>query len=211
MRRHRDLDRLDHAAGEAQRLADDGAAGHLERDLESAGHRVERRAGQHQVARHRRLDRRGPRRDVERDGEVLRLAQPVAAREGVGDAHLDVGEVDRTSRAGDLDRGQPGGVDQIDVIPLDRVEHPLDRDRSGGADVGRAEDRGVGGCAGVLDQVADAHDVARHRDGALERRQRGRRRRDLRGGGGDLRADQRRGDRQRDGEEAAHGSSPCQR
>ena len=41
-----------------------------------------------------------------------------------------------------------------------RLDHGLGRHRSGGAEIGRAEDRHLGDDAGMLDQIADAHDVA---------------------------------------------------
>ena len=52
----------------------------------------------------------------------------------------------------------------------DRRDDALDRDAAGLAEIGRAEDRDIGGGAGVLDEIADAHDLADHRDRRLERR-----------------------------------------
>ena len=65
------------------------------------------------------------RRAVECDGEIFRLAEPVAAGEHAGDARLDLGGVDRPSGAGDLHLGKAPGVDQVEVMHPDGVEHLL--------------------------------------------------------------------------------------
>jgi len=45
-------------------------------------------------------------------------------------------------------------------VVADSVKHGLHRDRSGIAEVGRTEDRHRRDDTGILDEIADAHDVA---------------------------------------------------
>ena len=46
---------------------------------------------------------------------------------------------------------------------------PLGRHGAGGAEIGRAEDRHVGDDAGIVDQIADAHEIAGDGRFGLER------------------------------------------
>ena len=74
------------------------------------------------------------------------------------------------ARARDHDFGQSAGVEIDDLVRQHRLDHALDRHAAGLAEIGRAEDRHVGGGAGVLHQIADAHDLADDRHRGLERR-----------------------------------------
>ena len=56
---------------------------------------------------------------------------------------------------------EPAGVDVDELVRTDRLDDAVGRHRAAGAEIGRAEDRHLGHCAGIVDQVADAHDVAR--------------------------------------------------
>ncbi len=111
---------------------------------------------------------------------------------------------DRGARARDHDFGQSAGFHIDDLVRQHRLDHALDRDAAGLAEVGRAEDRHVGGGAGVLHQIADAHDLSDDRHRRLERRAGPLRQRRVRGkaveersvGAGDLCA----GDLRRGGE-----------
>jgi hypothetical protein len=51
-----------------------------------------------------------------------------------------------------------------------RFQDAGDRDAAGLTEIGSAENRHVRGSAGILDQIADAHDVADDADRGLERR-----------------------------------------
>ena len=77
---------------------------------------------------------------------------------------------DRGARARDHDLGQTAGFEIDDLVRQHRLDDALDRDAAGLAEIGRAEDRDIGGGAGVLHEIADAHDLADHRDRRLERR-----------------------------------------
>jgi hypothetical protein len=52
----------------------------------------------------------------------------------------------------------------------DRLDDAVGRHGAAGAEVGRAEDRYLGHRAGIIDQVADAHDVAGDGNAGAQRR-----------------------------------------
>ena len=62
------------------------------------------------------------------------------------------------ARARDDDLGQAASFDIDQLVRQHRVHDALDGDAAGLAEVGCAEDRDVGGGAGVLHEIADAHD-----------------------------------------------------
>ena len=63
--------------------------------------------------------------------------------------------------------GKPRVSMSIELVRTDRLDDAFGRHRAAGAEIGRAEDRHVGDRAGIVDQVADAHDVARDGDACL--------------------------------------------
>ena len=65
---------------------------------------------------------------------------------------------------------KPRGVDPDERMAADRLEHGIGGYRAGIAEIGRAEDRHIGNDAGILDEIADAHDVAADDRFGLERR-----------------------------------------
>jgi hypothetical protein len=102
--------------------------------------------------------------------------------------------------------GKAARVDGDEMVRPDCVDDALGCDCTACPEVRGAEHRHVGGGAGVLDQVADAHDVAG--DGDV-RPQRGFRR--LRGGCGRPRAAKRQRQREHADDRANHGNSLSQR
>jgi len=67
--------------------------------------------------------------------------------------------------------GRSTGLRELDGVAVGRRED-LARggQRSGGAEIGRTEDRDLRGAAGVLHDVADADNVAAHRHAGAQRR-----------------------------------------
>ena len=57
------------------------------------------------------------------------------------------------------DFGEAAGVDVDELVRPDGLDDTICRHRASGAGIGRAEDRNVGGRAGILDEIADADDV----------------------------------------------------
>ena len=52
----------------------------------------------------------------------------------------------------------------------DRLDHALGRHRAARAEIGRAKDRHIGDGAGMLDEIADAHDAPDDGDVGAQRR-----------------------------------------
>ena len=86
------------------------------------------------------------------------------------DAHGNFLRGDRAAGAGDDHLGKPARVDADKLVRPDRFDHALGRHRAAGAEIGRAEDRHLGDGPGILDEIADPHDVAGHGDVGAERR-----------------------------------------
>ena len=64
------------------------------------------------------------------------------------------------ARARHLDLVDAAGIEADQRVRAHRFDHRFGRHRAGGAEIGRAEDRHVGDDAGMLDQIADAHEIA---------------------------------------------------
>ena len=159
--KHRGFDGLDRRAGEAQRRRGVGLAGDLEGDVETAAARVVPQPRPAPSRRHStdraawsadrgRISRRSSRR---RRGRMLR-----ASARSTSFSISWPCSVRATPRHHDL--ADAAGVDPDHPVRAQRRQHLAHRQRAGGAEVGRAEDRDVGGDAGIFDEVADAHDVA---------------------------------------------------
>ena len=140
-----------------------GAAGQFERDVEAAGARVDvhprRPSGRRSRSASTCIARISRSND---DGDVLRLAEAELAGDRARDAVVDLlgGDGARQPRHDDL--AQAVGVESGDVVRPQRLgdaRAPAPMPvwpRSGARKIGT-----LGGGAGVLDQVADPHDVAR--------------------------------------------------
>ena len=95
---------------------------------------------------------------------LLGVGAAPALGERAHDACLELLGGDRGGGAGNDDFGQAAGVEIDDLVRQHRLDHAARRHAAGLAEVGRAEDRHVGRGAGVLDEIANAHDLADHRD-----------------------------------------------
>ena len=73
------------------------------------------------------------------------------------------------ARARHRDLVDAAGVEPDDLVRPHRLGDPARRHAAGLAEIGGAEDRHLGDRAGVLDEIADAHELAGDDDLALER------------------------------------------
>ena len=195
------VDRLDGGAEEVRRQpAQRRARRQVEGRVEARGARVIGKREHLQLAAGARLDIERVYAAVESDEDVARLAETILSFQRLRDARRNLLRGDGAARPGDDHFGKPAGVDADELMRLGRLDDAVGRDHTPGAEVGRAEDRHVGSRPGILDQIADAHDVPGHGDVGAQRRHRALRR----GGGGE-------GDRERKGEsaddEASHRAS----
>ena len=87
-----------------------------------------------------------------------------------GDAGGDFLGVDGAARARDHHFGNSTRVDVEELMRPDRLDHALGGHRAAGAEIGCTEDRHIGDRAGMLDEIADAHDIADHGDVGAQRR-----------------------------------------
>ena len=158
-------------AGQAERADADGAGRDFQRRVEAAAARVVGDARDARLALGVRLDLDGARIAFEGDGDVLRRRRDCSAP---------------TERARRRPRHRRRGISRLARVTTTSfrpsVSRPtsacgrtasitrLGRHRAGAAEVGRAEDRHVGDDAGIVDQVADAHDFAGDDGVGLERR-----------------------------------------
>jgi hypothetical protein len=83
---------------------------------------------------------------------------------------LDIFGRDCRGRAGNHDLGQSAGFEIDDLMRQHRLDDAGRRDAAGLTEIGRAEDRHIGGGAGVLHEIADANDIPDDCDRRLERR-----------------------------------------
>ena len=79
---------------------------------------------------------------------------------------------DDVSGARHLDVDHVAGIDAEQIVGASSLQHFARRHRSGGADIGRAEYGNACERAGIVDEVADAHEIAGDDDAALEHRRR---------------------------------------
>ena len=107
---------------------------------------------------------------IEIDGDIARFAHAETAGQRLRHARRNLLRGDGAARARDDDFGQAAGVDVDELMRPDRLDDAVGRHRAAGAEVGRAEDRHVGHRAGIVDQVADMHDVAGDGDVGAQRR-----------------------------------------
>ena len=68
------------------------------------------------------------------------------------------------------DRLDVPGIDADHLMRLQRGDHLRGRQRAGGAEIGRAVDRDLRRCAGIVDHVADPHHVAGDGDAGAKHR-----------------------------------------
>jgi hypothetical protein len=111
---------------------------------------------------------------IEDHREVLGVAQAVLSRQRAGDAVGDVlgGHRPRQPRHDDL--VQAAGIEPGEIIGPQRFDDARQLHGAGLTKVRRAKHRHIGGGAGVLDEVADAHDFRADRDQLPEPRRGGR-------------------------------------
>jgi hypothetical protein len=111
---------------------------------------------------------------VEGQAEIGGLAEAIPALQRMGDGELDVLALQRPRQPGDGNLPEVAGVDADHLVRAQRGQHPVDRQRPCHAEIRRAIDRDCSRGAGVVDDVADPHQVARYRDiGAQHRRRDG--------------------------------------
>jgi hypothetical protein len=165
------LDCLDGGAGVAGRLpVHGGARGQVDGCLETRRAPVIAQRPDLQFARDVRLDIERAHLAIEFHGDVARRAEPVLAFQRLGDAGGDFLRGDGAACARHHHFGDPAGVDTDELVRLDRFDHALGGHCAAGAEIGRAKDRHIGDRAGMLDEIADAHDVADHGDIGAQRR-----------------------------------------
>jgi len=134
------------------------------------------------------------------------LAEAVLALESARNAGGNIARGDGAARPRDDHLGKAARVDGDEPVRPDRLDDALGCDVAARPEVGGAEHWHVGCGSGVLDEVADAHDVAG--DGNA-RPQRGFRR--LRGGSGRPRAAKRQRQCEHANDRADHGKRLSQR
>ena len=199
--RNRDrIDRLDGSAGEARRLAvQRRARRQIECHVKPRRVRVEGKRQHPQRAGQARLDLQRANLAVEFDEDVVRLAEAVLAGQRLRHRAGNILRSDGAAGVGDDHLAKPAGVDSDELVRPDRIDDAISRDRAGGAEIGRPEDRYVGDRPRILDEVADADHVAADDHARFER---GRQRRRLRGGN----AAKRKQECQTGGDQAGHGA-----
>jgi hypothetical protein len=175
----------------------------IERHVETRRARIVGERQHFQLAGHARLDLQRAHLVIEFDQNAARLAEAVLTCQRLGDARGNLLPDNRAARARDDHFGKPAGIDADELVRPDRLDDPLRRHRAPGAEIGRAEDRHVGDRPGIIDEVADAHDVGGHGDAGAQRRHR-----ILRGGGIGEKADQRQRQSEKSDDGADHQTDP---
>jgi hypothetical protein len=102
--------------------------------------------------------------------EVGGIAKAVLALQRARDLLFDVLTLERAGQTRDRDFLRSLSVDADYLMRPQRVEHLRDRQRAGGAEIRRAIDRDLRGSSGIVDDVADPHQIARHRNAGAQRR-----------------------------------------
>ena len=77
----------------------------------------------------------------------------------MGDQLLDLLGFQRAGQPRHRDLLEVAGVDADHLMRAQGVEHLRHRQRAGGAEIRRAIDRDLGRAAGIVDEVADPHDI----------------------------------------------------
>ena len=143
----------------------------VERHVEARRARVVGEAEHLQLAGRVRLDLQVANVAIEIDGDVARFAQAEMAGQRPRYARRNLLRGDGAAGARDDDFGQAAGVDVDELVRANGLDDAVGRHRAAGAEIGRTEDRHLGHHAGIVDQVADAHDVAGDGDARAQRRQ----------------------------------------
>ena len=125
-----------------------------------------------QIAGHGRFDLQRTHVAIEVDLDIVRIAEAVLTGQRLRDASGNLLRGDRAACAHDDYVGKPAGVDADELMRSDGIDDAVGRDGTRGAEVGRTENRHVGNRPGIVDEIADAHDVASHGDVCLEYRRR---------------------------------------
>ena len=172
-RQHGGFHGLDRGAGEAQSgRRGVGLVADFEADVEAAAARL--------VARRDRLQRAGVggvelhvlHVAVEGQAEVGGVAETAAVLQRARDLKRDVLALERARQPRHRDRLDVPGVDADHLMRLQGGDHLRRRQRAGGAEIGRAIDRDLCRGAGIVDDVADPHQVAGDGDVGAQHRDR---------------------------------------
>ena len=107
---------------------------------------------------------------IEGQAEIGGVAEPVAVLQRPGDLKFDLLAVQTARRARHRNHLDVAGIDADHLMRPQGVEHLLGRQRTGGAEIGRAIDRDLRRRARIVDDVADPHDVAGDGDAGAKRR-----------------------------------------
>ena len=107
---------------------------------------------------------------VEGQAEIGGFAEAVLALQRARDLLLDVLALDGAGKPRHRNLLDVPGVDADHLVRPQRVEDMGDRQRAGGAEIRRAVDRDLRRTAGVVDDVADPHQIARHGDAGAQHR-----------------------------------------
>jgi hypothetical protein len=107
---------------------------------------------------------------IEGEAEIGGVAEPVPALQRAGDLLLDLLAFQRACEPRHRDFLEIAGVDADHLVRAQRVQHLRHRQRACRAEIGRAIDRDLRGSAGIVDDVADPHDIGRDVDGGAQRR-----------------------------------------
>ncbi len=159
--RHGRLECLGQRPGVTQRdLARGHAAGQLEGNIEAAAARIE--CNTHRTQFHLRggLDVECAQLVVEGGGKILRVDWTILSGQRPHDARLDVLRRDQATLARHRDLCEPARIETDNMVQPYGFDHPVRRHTAGLAEIGRAEDRHVGDRAGIVDEIANAHDLA---------------------------------------------------
>ena len=97
---------------------------------------------------------------VEIHHDVLGRAERVLRGQRLRDAVLDILGGNSAAGARHHHFAEVAGVEPDQRMGAHRLDHGVGRHRAGGAEIGRAENRHFGDDAGMIDQIADAHDIA---------------------------------------------------
>ena len=165
------FDGLDRGAGETQFCrGGHGFIGNFESDVVTIAAGVEPRRDRLHVAGVGGFQPQVLHVAVEGQSEVGGVAEAVPVLQRAGDRSLDVLAFERAGQPRDRNLPEIAGVDADHLMRAQRGQNPVHRHRAGGSEIRRAVDRDLRRRAGIVDDVADPHQIAGHRDVGAQHR-----------------------------------------